>query len=106
MALKLCFAPHNVMILVRLVWLMSSVTQSEAKLHLFEVALNSGYRRLPKNGHKIFCPTIFAYNFFLVFPKTYWKVLLLPDFFFNFSQMVIFYHNTTLTTSRNVQTDS
>ena len=72
------------MILIRLVWFFSSVTQSEAKLHLFEVALNIGIPGCRKMAIKFFA---------LVFPKTYWKVLVLPDFF---PQMVIFYHNTTL----------
>ena len=64
MVLKLCFTPHNVMILVRLVWSKSSVTQSEAKLDLVEDALNSGCRKM---AIKFFAQRYSLRTFFGVF---------------------------------------
>lgn len=75
---------------------MNSVPQSEAKLLLFEILLNSGYVRLPKMAIKLFTQLYLHRTFVWCLIKIYWKVLVPPDHF-RFSQKVIFYHSTTLT---------
>ena len=64
------------MILVCLAWLMSSVLQSEAKLRLFGLVLYLCHMRLPENSHKKLLNE-FRLELFLVFIKTYSKVLVI-----------------------------
>ena len=78
---KLCFAPHNVIILVCLVWSMSSHSIRSKITPFWSCAKKRLYPLAEKMALQFVALLYSLRNFFWLFPETYWEVLVLPEIF-------------------------